>query len=490
MLQQPSRKFFVTIAVLAVAALLLGSCAPAATPTTAAPTSAPATAVPAQPTSTTAAAQPAATTAAAQPTATTSAAQPTSTAAASTAPVTINFWSHDFKPRETLDDKFIAAFEAAHPNIKVVYTIGPGNDTDYLTKLTTAYAGNAAPDCFNLRASSAGALLAANEVVPLDPKAFGFATVDELVKSYVPGTLNGFYYKGQLFAIPTEVNIHAVYVNTALFKAAGLDPVKDAPKTWDDLLTINPKLLKTQNGVLSQRGFDFIYGLPDDASGPINTLAGMAYQLGGTIMNADQTAATVNTDPWIRTFQYVQDWVYKYKFGGPQYTSYYLAFINGSEGMGISGSFLAADLVSQKSPAASTYAVIQMPRWKDATNNTGALLYGYGLFTNATSSPDKQAACQMLIKELSSHPEDYLRDAALLQPTIALSQTNTFKNTPYLNVFLQDMVGTPWMPVHPKYSQIIDSLVRALQRVTTEQQPVKQALDTANTEITAILNGQ
>jgi maltose-binding protein MalE len=46
------------------------------------------------------------------------------------------------------------------------------------------------------------------------------------------------------------------------------------------------------------------------------------------------------------------------------------------------------------------------------------------------------------------------------------------------------------MPVHPKYSQIIDSLVRALQRVTNEQQPVKQALDTANTEITAILNGQ
>jgi len=475
----------VITAVLVLASLVLGACQPAATPAPAQPTAAAA-----QPTATTAAAQPTATTAAAQPTATTAAAQPTATTAAAAAPVTITFWSHDYKPRETLDDKFIAAFEAAHPNIKVDYVIGPGNDTDYLTKLTTAYAGNAAPDCFNLRASSAGALLAANQVLPLDPTVFGYATVDDLVKAYVPGTLTGFYYKGKLFAIPTEVNIHSVYINTDLFKAAGLDPVKDAPKTWDDLITINSKLLKSQNNVLTQRGFDFIYGLPDDASGPVNTLAGMAYQLGGTIMNADQTAATVNTDPWIRTFQYVQDWVYKYKYGGPQYTSYYLAFINGSEAMGISGSFLAADLVSQKSPAANSYAVIQMPRWKDAVNNTGALLYGYGLFTNATSSPEKQQACQMLIKELSSHPEDYLKDAALLQPTIALSQTATFKDTPYLNVFLQDMVGTPWMPVHPKYSQIIDSLVRALQRVTTEQEPVKQALDTANSEITAILQGQ
>ncbi len=488
MSQHAYRKFIVVTSLLILASLLLGACQPAATPT-----AAPATAAPAQPTAapaTASPAQPTATTVAAQPTATTAAAQPTATEAALTAPVTITFWSHDFKPRETLDDKFIAAFEAAHPNITVTYVIGPGNDTDYLTKLTTAYAGNAAPDCFNLRASSAGALLAANQVLPLDPKLFGYNTVDDLVKAYIPGTLGGFTYKGKLFAVPTEVSIHSLFVNTKMFADAGLDPVKDAPKTWDDLLAIDSKLLKTQNGVLTQRGFDFIYGLPDDASGPINTLAGMAYQLGGTIMNADQTAATVNTDPWIRTFQYVQDWVYKSKFGGPQYTSYYLAFINSSLAMGISGSWFSADLVSQKSPAANTHTVVQLPRWKDAINNTGALVYGYGLFTNSTSSPEKQQACQMLIKELSSHPEDYLRDAALLQPTVALSQSDTFKNTPHLDVFVKDMQGTPWMPVHPKYSQIIDSLVRALQRVTTEQEPVKQALDTANSEITAILQGQ
>lgn len=471
--------------VLMLTSLLLGACQPAATPTAAL---AQPTAAVEQPTATTAPAQP--TAAIEQPTATTAPVQPTATAAQPAQKVTITFWSHDFKPRETLDRKFMAAFMAAQPNITVDYVIGPGNDTDYLTKLTTAYAGNAAPDCFNLRASSAGALLAANQVIPLDPTLFGYSSMDDLVKAYVPGTLGGFTYKGKLFAIPTEVSIHSLFENTKLFSDAGLDPVKDAPKYWDDLIPLAQKLDKTQNGALSQRAFDFIYGLPDDASGPTPTLAGMAYQLGGTIMNADQTAATVNTDPWIRTFQFVQDWVYKEKAGGPQYTSYYLAFINGSLAMGISGSWFSADLVAQKSPAANTHTVVQMPRWKDAVNNTGALVYGYGLFTNSTSSPEKQQACQMLIKELSSHPEDYLRDATLLQPTVALSQSETFKNTPHLDVFVKDMQGTPWMPVHPKYSQIIDSLVRTLQRVTTEQEPVKQALDTANSEITAILQGQ
>jgi len=58
---------------------------------------------------------------------------------------------------------------------------------------------------------------------------------------------------------------------------------------------------------------------------------------------------------------------------------------------------------------------------------------------NAQSSKAKQDAAWKLIGFMLSHSEDYLKEAALLQPTKALLNSSTYKSMPYSDVFTKDM---------------------------------------------------
>jgi multiple sugar transport system substrate-binding protein len=216
----------------------------------------------------------------------------------------------------------------------------------------------------------------------------------------------------------------------------------------------------------------------------------MAHQLGGELLSEDGTESLVNTEPWVKAFQFIQDWVYKEKLGNPALTVSLVGFYEGSVAQALSGSWYSSYVKEQNPAVAEQIAVAPFPQFKDAVQKSGAYMYAYGLFTNASASPEKQKACQMLIKELSDHPEDYLRDAGLLQSRNDLQDTETFKNDPTLPVFLKDMEGTPYFPAHPKAFEMLDVLTRALQRVVTEQQDPQESLDAAKAEIDALLQSQ
>ena len=401
--------------------------------------------------------------------------------------VDITFWSHDFAPREKLDRQYMDKFMEDNPNVEIEYVLGPGDDSQYITKLITALAGGEGPDCFNLLTLGAGPILAQDMAAPMDPKLLGFDSLDAMKEAYVEGILDGFMKDGKLYAVPSEVSIYSLFLNKQMFQDVGLDPEADAPKTWSDMLTLAENINVEENGQLVKRAFDFTYGMPDDATSPIFTAAGMAHQLGGEVFNADQTEALVNTEPWVKSFQFIQDWVYKEKYGNPGLTVGFISFYEGNMAMFVSGSWYSSYVQEQNPAVYDVHTVVPLPRWENAVNDTGAYMYAYGLFTNSASSPEKQQACQKLIGELSSHPAEYLDKTGLLQPTKALQESEIFKNTPNLDVFMNDMVGTPYWPTHPKSFEILDSLTRALQRVVTEQEDVQQALDTAKSEIDAML---
>ena len=447
-------RILIFVSVLAVLSLLLAGCAPQAT-------------------------QPAAPEAA-QP-------EATEAPAPSVEKTKIVFWSHDFPPREKLDRQYMDKFMADNPNIEVEYVLGPGDDVQYITKLMTAFAGNEAPDCFNLLTFSSGPLLNEGLVAPIDPSVYGFSTQEELEKTYVIGTLEGFKYGDTLYAIPSEVSIYSLFANKQMFADAGLDVEKDYPKTWEDLVPLGQTMNKEENGQLVQRAFDFTYGMAEDLTSPVLSYAGMAYQLGGELLNADGTEALVNTEPWVKSLQFIQDWVYQEKLGNPALTVAFVGFYEGTVAMTLSGSWYSSYVKDQNPAIAEQIVVVPFPQFKDAVKKSGAYMYAYGLFTNAGSNPEKQKACQMLIREMSNHPEDYLRDAGLLQSRIDLQDTETFKNDATLPVFLKDMEGSPYFPAHPKAFEMLDVLTRALQRVVTEEQDPQASLDAAKAEIDALL---
>jgi multiple sugar transport system substrate-binding protein len=403
--------------------------------------------------------------------------------------ITLQFWSHDYAPRKAIDDEIIAQFEADNPNIKVEYTIGPGDDGQYVSQLLTAMAGGEGPDLFNVLTFLVPDLIPSGAVTPVDWSGIGYESQDALIESYLPGTLEGMMGEdGNLYAVPTELGNYALFINGDLFKAAGLDPVADAPKTWEDLLALAPKLtIKDDSGNITQRAFDFSYPIPDEIVSGGLTFNAMAYQLGGTLFNEDQSEATVNTEPWVKTYSFIRD--YAQEFGGPSLTPSSIGFYEGNVAMVISGPWYSDLVRSNNEAVADAIVTAPLPRWADGVvNDTGSYLYSYGLFVNSQSSPEKQAAAWKLANALISQPERYFQEALLLQPRMSLVENQEVMDSSFASMFIRDMENSPSLPALENFGELPAIMDRAIQRILDEGVDVQESLNIANEEFTALLN--
>jgi len=158
---------------------------------------------------------------------------------AAAAQTTVTYWTHVNAPAQKVERKLISQFEAKNPNIKINYVVVDFNSLP--TKLTTALAGGAGPDIFNYFRSFAPALVQRELIAPVDFKAFGVANQKAFTDRYVPSVIGGYTFGNTIYGVPHEVSNFAFWVNGAQFKAAGLDPVKDFPKTWADVVRLGKK---------------------------------------------------------------------------------------------------------------------------------------------------------------------------------------------------------------------------------------------------------
>jgi multiple sugar transport system substrate-binding protein len=157
----------------------------------------------------------------------------------------MSWWGDD--ARAALFGQVIDKFEAKYPNITVKKT-PVGSPDDLFNRLATDFGGGGttAPDLFALGGAkpqeygSAGALL-------------DLASVKNIVqvKKYPDFSLTSAKVDGKLYGLPTGGNATAAFINTDIFKKAGV-PVPDASWTWDDLISAANKIgsagLKSDNG--------------------------------------------------------------------------------------------------------------------------------------------------------------------------------------------------------------------------------------------------
>ncbi|MBI5667646.1 MAG: extracellular solute-binding protein [Chloroflexi bacterium] len=404
-------------------------------------------------------------------------------------PIVIKFWSHDYPPREAIDRDIIARFEQDNPNIKVEYTIGPGDDFQYVPQLLTALAAGEGPDLFNVLTFLVPDLIPDGAVVPVDAEAAGYASQEEIINSYLPGVLETMIgVDGQLYALPTELGNYALFVNTALFREAGLDPEKDIPTTWEDLMALAPKLTKRDaSGNIVQRAFDFSYPIPDEILGGGIAFQGMAHQLGGEYFNEERTEGRINTDAWVKTYTFVRD--YAKEFGGMALTPSSIGFYEGNVAMLLSGPWYLPQLVEANNPElAKDVITAPFPRWKEGlVNDGGSALYAYGLHVNSQSSPEVQEAAWKLAGALTSEPERYFSEALLLQPKLSLTENEELMQGSFAAMFIRDMANSPSLPSLKNFGELPGIMNRALERILLEDMDVQESLNIANDELTALL---
>jgi multiple sugar transport system substrate-binding protein len=185
----------------------------------------------------------------------------------------------------------VKGFEAANPGIKVEVTTIPY--PEYQQRLLTAVQGGNAPDVSTIDQIWVAAFAAAGAIDPLDDRA---KSAGITAQTFFPGAWASANYDGKLWGIPFNVDVWQFsFVNTDLFKAAGVDPQSIA--TFDGLKAAGAKLTgngKYGIGLFAHKGEDTVV-----------VMDSFIFSNGGKVINDDGSCA-LTSDASVGALKYLQ----------------------------------------------------------------------------------------------------------------------------------------------------------------------------------------
>lgn len=112
------------------------------------------------------------------------------------------------------------------------------------------------------------------------------------VNGFFPALRSAFTYKGQMYCAPKDASALSLYINTAMWKKAGLTAA-NYPKNWNQLASAAQKL--TTGGVT---------GLVVDPTE--SRLDAFLYQAGGSVLNKAGTKVTLNSKANVKALTFLQ----------------------------------------------------------------------------------------------------------------------------------------------------------------------------------------
>lgn len=352
-----------------------------------------------------------------------------------TGPITLQFWTHEDPNRTLLEDRYIEEFEAMNPNIRIERTTQSSGKLIELVQ--TAFAANSGPDIFNLSIEDEYQYIVNARVAPIDLEAAGYSSKNALISTYAKGMLEPVTVDGEIYGLPLELTNWSIFVNKGIFKDAGLDPERDYPRTWEEMVEVSEKLVIRDGDILIRRGFDFRYPYYLVAFLP------MVEQLGGQLISDDGTTAIVGEDAWLKFLSFMQEWGPSGRnLGSPTYTNARKLFNmnNNDIAMAHTGLYQQGRIKADNPDFydSGEWMVVPFPVFEDAKKDVAASYYGHYYMVNAQSSPATQEAAWKFISYMLSHGEEYLKEVNIIQPTQALLNSDTYRNMPYSEVFTKD----------------------------------------------------
>ncbi|MBP7096883.1 MAG: extracellular solute-binding protein, partial [Spirochaetia bacterium] len=213
--------------------------------------------------------------------------------------VEITIWTHEDVNRTAIEKRYIDEFTKANPGVKVNYVTYPSGKIKDI--VTAGFAAGNGPDIFNLEIFDAYPFLAEGFVAPVDLKAAGYKSYKDIESKYVAGMLAPVVEGGKVYGLPLELTNWALFINKKMFRAAGLDPEKDWPKTWEEVLSVSEKIAKRDGQILLRRGFDFRYPYY------LTSVVPMVEQLGGELVSKDGKKVAVGDAAWLKVLEYFRD---------------------------------------------------------------------------------------------------------------------------------------------------------------------------------------
>lgn len=403
---------------------------------------------------------------------------------------TLEIWTHEFPPlQDAFTKKWIPEFEKVHPDVKVQYTAIPfAGVVAYDAKLLAALASGAGPDLWDMGSWEYPTFIENKFVAPLDPKLFGYESVDDMIADYPKGSLSVFIKDGQIYGMFSELNTLALFYNKAMFAKAGIaDLPEDKPLSWDEIGQIAQKLRQEENGVLKSVGFQFgFFAAYRSPQWYAQNYYAMLRQFGQDDLYVDGKPAA-NTEAAVKAFQIIHDFTYKYQAYDPTFIANWFAdFPNDRVGMVLAGTWFAPAIRQQKADV--NFGVAPHPVADPAKPESYAnIVWSWGWSIN----PNKDAEQQKLAQEFMAfmlgkkgEPEQplyWFTNLGYLQPRLAFVQSQGYQDAltkdPWLKRF-DDTFNTYQVEyIQHSYDEAGVALVRAIDRIIYDKM---SAQDTAN----------
>ena len=388
--------------------------------------------------------------------------------------VTLNEWDGGDGTKSALLRELIAQYEQMHPNVTVKF------ETDVKSlKVAAAIAAGTAPEIFEASDANLQKYIAAKAVEPLPPAAWGQTSVDGVVALYLPHILDALISGHSLYAVPDQLNAHSLYINNRLFRAAGLDPVKDAPKSWDDVARLNKALTKKQGDRVVQKGFEMRY-ICDDGHWQAHIFHILVYQAGGEVIKDGKPA--FNSDAGQRALAVWKSLVVAPAVTNNTCSSPYQDFAVEQDAMTFAGPHVGK-IVERINPAMQgNYTVAPLPQLRP--DHPATLIYSFNWTVNTRASAARKRVAWDLIHFMSSKPEVFWQRIQFLQGTQGWLGMPVARNTPFMSAFTHDMsVGRP-LGRTTYYADLQTIIARMVDKVVLKDVDPKSALAEAEQEFT------
>lgn len=379
------------------------------------------------------------------------------------------------------NESLASGFEKENPGTKV--TVETPQTGAVFTKFQALLAGGQAPDVYLANLNYLPALQSKHLLAPLDPSAFGVASVEDLKAQYINSALQPWVKDGKLYGVPEEVSNYQAWVNKSYFDQAGLQ----VPKTWADVCAAGSKVTKVNNGQVQQEVIALPTNFPDGLG---LILDAVAREFGTTLFNESGTAINLTSPGVTAEFQMFQDLVYKCHAFHPELNGSTTAqertlYGEGKAAILLDAGSWYAPLLQQQYPAVWKQSTVSpyptQPGVQPAND-----IYGYAYVVPA-AAPDKTLAWKYANFLKGQGPSAF--KLGLYSGLKSLDSTPTAANTPFWkDKWVPSLTQGKPQPLLLNASHVYDELSQAFDAIVLNHADVKTTLAQAQANIEPLLN--
>lgn len=391
---------------------------------------------------------------------------------------TVTVWAHEEPASRAFLDKKYREYEKLYPDVKIESLYIPIGDLG--TKLTAAYGAGNPPDIVKNGAWLMTSDIQKGNLAPVDESALGLPEGETLQSYFEPGALDPVSFDGQTYGIPTDFNSVSLWYRKDRFEEAGLDP-NTPPTTWEEVVEFNEKLTSADGKKVGLQ--NTLYGDPIWA---MLQMIPLLNGLGGSLLNADNTAGSLNTPEGIQALKYLGG------TGNPKLSAPiggFSMFADGTAAMLMGGRFMTGFMTSlnDKLVYGENFATTTIPFWEGKS----PVASGYSWAWQVPAKADNQCAAWNLIGWLSSEENSaaLLDEAGLVAPLKEWTTRFPAASDEPSKVMQSQLPYTNYGPQLAQWNEVMTLLSQTIDSVALGQATAEEAAANFDSKTAEILGG-